>query len=226
MYNEEDMKKGLVYLGVMVLALSIFAARQVNAGGCCFKYFSSTDGIAGIKNAQISVAFVDPIQSYAEPGRTTVSLANQKIETHVSSAKPGQFCLGNTEKTDDQGHIDVHCSSPSAGSMLVYFTAPDMSAQANEMIKFATRLINFSSDPNAPASTVTPTPAYDTITPVPTVIQQEEQVGSSSETAELQKRLDALEEKVTTQGVQVNMLQKIINSFLDFFNRLFGSRLP
>jgi len=220
-----DMKKVLMCVGILLFAIFAFSDHQVYAGGCCYKYFNSTDGIAGTKDAQISVAFVDPFNTYVDPGKTTLrSISDQKIDIHITSAKPGQMCLVNTEKTDNEGHIDAHCSSPYAGGMLVYFTAPDMSVQANDMIKSVPKSVNFSSDPNAPAVSSTPTPVRETTASTPTVTQQEEQNNCVPETAELQKRLDELEEKVASQANQITVLQRIINSFLGFFNRLFGGR--
>ena len=223
------MKKGLIFLGLISCAAFTALAGRVYAGGCCYKYFSATDGVAGTQDAQISVAFVDPINTFADPGKTTFnSLTNQKIDVHVASARPGQFCLTNSEKTNSEGHIDAHCASPFSGTMSIYFTAPDMDAQANGMISSVAKTVNFLPNPNAPAETDTPTPFPSPVstnttipTSTPTTVQQETQGSSASETAELQKRVDSLEAKVAEQGKQVSMLQKIINSLLGFFNRLF-----
>lgn len=217
------MNKKILGFGVILLALFILSGGKAHAGGCCYTFFSATDGIAGVQDAQIHVGFVDPSNIFADSEKTTFNpLSNKKIEAHVLYAKPGQSCQTNSEKTNDQGNIDAHCSSPVAGSMMVYFTSSDLNTEENNMIKAVAKSVTFASNPNAPvAMTVTPAPVQDnTAKPTPTTTQTEVN-DAGSETALLQERINSLEEKVVSQQKQVNALEKILNSLMDFFKSIF-----
>ena len=214
------MKKFLLASIFLTIIFLTHSADTVKAGGCCYKYFSAVDGIASVLDAQISVAFVDPV--HFGP------LASQKIEAHVASAKPGQFCMTNTQKTDAEGAISVKCSSPVPGTMDIYFTAPDMNAQANDAIKFYPKQVNFAANPNAPAATNTPIPTptrMTTATPLPSSTPTESQPTASPEippaTEQLQQRIDTLEKKIAAQEKQLNILQKAFNRMVTFFTQFF-----
>lgn len=213
------MKNNWLVSGIFILMILALRINTVKAGGCCYKYFTSVDGIASVLDAQVRVAFVDPV-SFGP-------LNSQKIEAHVASAKPGQFCVTNTQKTDADGGIAVHCSSPFPGIMSIYFTAPDMDAQANDSIKFYPKTVNFAANPNAPAATNTPTPTalhMPSVTPSSTPMPKETQQMVpviAPETEQLQQRIDSLEKKIEAQEKQLNILQKAVNSIVTFFSQLF-----
>ena len=220
------MKKSIfVFLGCILFFLFIHT-QHVFAGGCCYKYFTSVDGIAGKQDAVISVAFVDPRNPYASP---LPSLQNQRIDVHIKDAKPGQFCRTTSEKTDAEGRIGASCGSPFPGDVYVFFTAPDLNEQANSAIKGVPKTIFFLANPNLPRTTSTPTPTVarrepspiKTLSPTQIITPPTEVLINKDETEALQQRLNTLEAQVASQQKQVNTLQGILTNIMNFFEQLF-----
>lgn len=226
------MKRIFIFFG-LIFGVSFFTltAQFVFAGGCCFKSYSASNGIAGKQEAEINVSFVDPANPHSDAGKTTLSsLSGQKIDIHIVSPQSGQSCYMKAETTDTSGHTEARCSSSTPGQIMVRFTAPNMDAQSQEMIRFGSKPVYFDADPNAqpiiPSNTpvpFVPTATHTVIPQVAEVISPEEALSEESkDTEKLQKKIRDLEQKVADQQKEVNMLTSIMNKLLDFINSLFG----
>ncbi|PIZ62007.1 hypothetical protein COY16_05485 [Candidatus Roizmanbacteria bacterium CG_4_10_14_0_2_um_filter_39_13] len=226
------MKRTALFVGLIFL-VSFFAlgTQPVFAGGCCFKSYSASNGIAGKQEAEINVSFVDPANPYSDAGKTTLSsLSGQKIDIHIVSPQSGQSCYMKAETTDASGHTEARCSSTTPGQIMVRFTAPNMDAQSQEMIRSVSKPVYFDADPNAqpviPSNTLVPfvPTATHTVTPQQAEVISPVEASSegSKDTEKLQKRVQELEQKVADQQKEVSMLTSLMNKLLDFINSLFG----
>lgn len=217
------MRKALLLIVIVVGFLAV--ATAVHAGGCCYKSFSATNGIANSQNAIIDVAFVDPRPS--SPGQIPAygPLSEQKIAIHVVSPQSGQLCSMLSEKTDSSGYIQAECQSSTAGTISVYFSAPELDQQTNQSIKAVPKPVVFDTNPNAPAiNTVTIAPSVEEAgkSASTNTTKADDSTQSKEETEKLQKRLNALEKTVQEQKKEVSGLRLVVNNLLDFIRKFFG----
>lgn len=199
---------------IFIISLFLFAyayiPSSVFAGGCCFQYFESTNGIAGTKEASISVAFVDP-RSYIYP-HGPYPLANEKIEINIEDAAFGQYCKTESEKTDNEGAIKASCYSIIPGSIHIFFSAPNLEKQYNDSIRYPKREIIFDPMENVikyPAVMINVLPTIPVLLPIKeediikiSLTPDYKQIDSSNENT--QRMVKQLEENIANQRKQIS----------------------
>lgn len=214
------MKKYLI--GCITLFLAVFGVDRVFAGGCCYKSFSSTNGIAGKQEATIQVSFIDPTDLYVDAGKTVLRpLENEKIDIHVISPQAGQSCRVVSESTDANGAITATCFSERAGVLSIYFSAPNLDVQANQWMSAVAKQVYFDADSAVSSTPAYPSIIYPTNTPGPTREIQPTNDGEERETQQLKNQIQNLEQKVAKQQEEVHSLRVVLNKILDYFNNLF-----
>lgn len=197
----------------------IFLAGKVTAGGCCYKSFSATHGIAGKQEASVTVSFVDPRSMGLGVGEIR-DLAHEKILVHITSPKAGQSCKTSTETTNTNGAIEVGCVSNDIGSMSIYFSAPNLGEEMNKnAISSVAKQIYFDENPEGYVTPVTTI----TSTPNPTDVIQPTGVDTGGETLELKNKLTELEQKVAKQQEEVNSLKSLLDKIISFLRSFFGN---
>lgn len=220
----------ITFLYVSIFGALLFVGNEVFAGGCCYRSFSSTKGIAGKQDAEINVAFVDPRIYLPNADKNMPKyLANQKIAIHIKSPQEGQSCWMASEYTDSDGHTEARCRSVYAGTIQIYFSAPDLDSQSNQSIGYATREIVFDGDVYAPPATPTPTTVVAPITtntpkPVETFdASGQAQTKEVAQTEVLQQRVADLEKQVSAQEKEVGVLRGLLEKLLKIIGGFFSS---
>ena len=202
----------------IIFGALLFIGTSVYAGGCCYKSFSTVNGIAGRQDAEINASFVDPRNS------SYSVLANQKMAIHIRSPHSEQSCWLLSEYTDADGHVEARCRSAVPGSISVYFSAPELDSQTNDAISYVPKQIYFDADPNAPAATSTPAvmPTHVVVSPTQPVVEPTVMPTQSDEKTEmLQKRVAELEQEVQEQKEQVNFLTTLVHKLFDVLSGIF-----
>lgn len=185
---------------LFIFSLSVIFVKTVQAGGCCYKEFSSTPGIANQEPAKVKATFVDPDLSYQNQGRgPTVLLKNKKVLVKIDNPTHNQWCKTLTETTNDKGTIEVECYSATPGTMGLYFEAPELTSKGQQSLSTIPRPVMFT---GSITTAVTPIPS-----PMTTPSASPEATNQ-----ELADRINQLEEKVAAQEKEVTGLRAIINN--------------
>ena len=189
----------------------LFTTIDVSAGGCCYKSFSATQGIAGKQSAQITASFIEPKAPY------TQVLTQERVTVHIDSPKVGQSCATTADRTDDEGEIQAICSSDTSGIMKIYFSAPDLDAESNINIGFVRQQIFFDENPELTSIPEDPIDMESQISPT----RSETMTDEGIETKVLQEKVQQLEQKLESQEQEVSALKSLIQRMVDFFNNFF-----
>lgn len=198
----KTMKK-ILLLTIIVLTLS-FATKIAVAGGCCFEKVTVLNkGVANGEAVKIEgklLNFSYLINKEGEKYKT-----NQPIEVKIKT----QGMITCTEGlTDSDGYFSLECNANTATAQNVQVQPKQTDPQVGQATPV---VIEFSANPNPPA-TLLPTPTLSTNdTPSPT----------ATDTAVLEERILELEEKVDQQQQEIGTLQTIVNRIMDFFKNIF-----